>query len=77
MLEYGTHWLNSNADHPASRDVALTMALAYCDLASDTLAKNEGGVASCCEELETAIELLAHFKVAPNLQEEIKGTLKV
>ncbi|GMH44775.1 hypothetical protein BSKO_12727 [Bryopsis sp. KO-2023] len=75
VVEYGSQWLTSNTSNPASRDVGLTMALAYCDLASETLSEGEG-VARCCEELETAVELLSHFDVADHLLTDIQGTLK-
>lgn len=77
MVDFGTQWLNSNPTHPDSKDVGLAMALAYCDLASDTLANDESGVATCCNDLEIAVELLSHFNAAPELQSDIKGTLKV
>lgn len=76
VLEYGTSWLNSNAAHPSSKDVALAMALAYCDLASAILGSEEAQVTICCEHLETAVDLLDHFKVETSLRAEIMSTLK-
>lgn len=74
IIELGTQWLNKNGVSESSRDIALTMAKAYCDLAGITLDSGDG-IALCCEELDTALELLKICNVAPDLQSEITQTL--
>lgn len=75
MVELGTRWLNANPGSSSKGDVALTVAKAYCDLASVTLSSGEG-VAFCCEELEAALDLLRACDVAPQLQSDITGALR-
>eukprot|EP00210_Caulerpa_lentillifera_P008515 g8122.t1 len=75
VIELGTQWLNRNGVSTGSKDVALSVAKAYCDLASITLDSGKG-IALCCEELETALELLTVCDVAPDLQNEIHHALK-
>lgn len=75
IIELGTQWLNKNGVSESSRDIALTMAKAYCDLAGITLDSGDG-IALCCEELDTAFELLKICNVASDLQNEISQTLK-
>ena len=75
VVELGTRWLNANPDSSLCRDVALSVAKAYCDLASITLSSGEG-VAFCCEELEAALDLLRACDVAPQLQKDVSGALR-
>lgn len=75
VVELGTKWLNQNGASLASKDVALSVAKAYCDLASITLGSGEG-IAMCCEELEAALDLLCACDVAPDLQLDISNALK-
>ena len=76
VVKLGAGWLRRKPRARASRDVALAMSLAYCDLASETLSR-ASEVAQCYSELEAALNLLIEYNVAVGLQREVAGALKV
>eukprot|EP00803_Ostreobium_quekettii_P010887 evm.model.scf_2240.5 EVM.evm.TU.scf_2240.5 scf_2240:16734-25859(-) len=75
VIGLGEEWLRKRPRSSACRDVALAVALAYCDLAGEAISAG-GSVSTSCDELEAALELLIGFQVARELQVEIAGALK-
>ncbi|CAD7699814.1 unnamed protein product [Ostreobium quekettii] len=75
VIRIGSEWLRRRPRSPACKDVALAVALAYCDLSGEAIAAG-GSVAGCCDDLEAALELLIEFQAARGLQVEIARTLK-
>eukprot|EP00898_Chlorokybus_atmophyticus_P001228 jgi/Chlat1/2105/Chrsp17S02703 len=78
VLQSGAACLRDSTSKSFRHDVALVMALSYCDLSAEALASTPPSVTRGCELLEQALQLLISEggkSLAPTLQAEIAATL--
>ncbi|KAH9535774.1 hypothetical protein CY35_17G071200 [Sphagnum magellanicum] len=81
VLQAGQALLGQQQDLPKMlhRDVVLAMALSYVELSREAMAESPPAVVKSCSLLESALKLLQEEggkMLAPDLQEQIEGTLE-
>ncbi|EIE25406.1 hypothetical protein COCSUDRAFT_61625 [Coccomyxa subellipsoidea C-169] len=72
VIRWAKAWLEDNGMDRRAKDVALTAALAHCDLAAYWLEeKGKDKVRECSGLLKAALDILQQYRAAPELQADI------
>ena len=77
VLSWGGAWLQEHPRHELASDVALSVALAHCDLAGVKMDSGRADVLSCVDEMRLADSLLQQYQAGPLLQRDIAKALQV
>ena len=77
VLDWGNAWLRDSASDSKTRDVALSMALTYCDTAAMLLEEDPDNALLAVEAMNAALKLLKVHGSNQQLEGDITGAMKV
>lgn len=77
VLDWGNAWLRDSASDSKTRDVALSIALVYCDSAAMLLEEDPDNALLATEALSGAIQLLQQHGPHAQLEADIAGAIQV
>ncbi len=75
--EWGQAWLVSNRNHPCAPDIAVCVATAYYKQTVHKVVQSIEHALECDVGLEASLQLLQHYRIAEDMQAELRDTLKV
>lgn len=77
VLDWGKAWLRDSASDSKTRDVALSMALTYCDTAAMLLEEDPDSAMLAVDAMNAALRLLQEHGPNAPLEADIAGAIKV
>ena len=77
VLDWGNAWLRDSALDSKTGDVALSMALTYCDTAAMLLEEDPDNASLAVEAMNAALKLLKAHGSNQQLEADIAGAMQV